>query len=222
MLYPLAGHITEQQSAWHQSYAEAKVGDVQGFHLVSPEEGWLLIDQHLYWTKNGGQSWDNITPSNLDQSIIRAVSFVDAQHGWLVLANSDEPGFITYAVAQTSDNGSTWQITPLSLFKSRDVNSLAATVYLHLLDTQTGWLVIKRVTSSNFSMGTLFKTTDGGNTWTQLSIPIGELVYFVTREIGWTAGGAAGDELYRTQDGGHTWHPQTIDSPLALTDRRRL
>jgi photosystem II stability/assembly factor-like uncharacterized protein len=216
------GHVTGQQSAWHHSYTEPQVDDLQGFHLVSPEEGWLLIDQHFYWTKNAGQSWDSITPSNLDQSIIHAVSFVDTQHGWLVLTNSDESGFTTYAIARTLDGGSTWQTASLSLFRPGDVNSLAGAVYLHFLDSQTGWLVVRRATSSNFSLGTLFKTTDGGNTWTQLTIPIGEPVYFVTSEVGWTAGGAAGDELYRTQDGGRTWRPQAIGSPLANTNQRRL
>jgi hypothetical protein len=41
-------------------------------------------------------------------------------------------------------------------------------------------------------------------------MPIGEPVYFVTRELGWTAGGPAGDQLYRTKDGGQTWQAQQV------------
>ena len=73
---------------------------------------------------------------------------------------------------------------------------------------QTGWLVIKRATGINFSIGSLFRTDDGGLTWNQLTIPIGEEVAFITPEIGWVAGGAAGDELYQTVDGGATWVSQ--------------
>jgi len=203
-------------------YAEPTVTDLQEFDLLSADEGWVLVDQHLYWTRTGGQSWDDITPPDPDQSIIRAVSFLDTQHGWLILTNADASGFVTYAVAQTDDCGNTWQITPLSLFQPGDVSSLAGAVYLHFIDTQTGWLVLKRATSSNFSVGALFKTTDGGDTWTQLTIPIGEPVYFATSEIGWTAGGAAGDELYRTQDGGQTWYPQTMNNEAMNNDNQRL
>ncbi|MCP4544391.1 MAG: DUF1906 domain-containing protein [Chloroflexi bacterium] len=187
------------------------------FQLVSPSEGWILFDKHLHWTRTGGADWTEITPPDLEQSVIRAVAFPDMQHGWLILSDSDELGVITYTMARTFDTGKTWQITPLSQFQPGDMSALASAVYLRFIDTQTGWLVIEQATSSNFSVGALFKTSDGGDSWTQLSIPIGEPVYFVTSEVGWTAGGPAGDELYHTQDGGHTWQPQTL---AAEGDRR--
>ncbi len=199
------------------------VANLQEFDLVSVDEGWVLIDQQLYWTKTGGQHWINITPPNIGRLMIRAVSFLDTQHGWLILTKTDKGGNLTYALAPTFDGGKNWQIKEFSLFEHGDVNSLSGAVYLQFIDANVGWLVIKRATSSNFSKGTLFKTTDGGDTWTQLSIPIGEPVYFVTSEIGWTAGGAAGNELYRTQDGGLSWHPQTIGRPLTpITSQRKL
>jgi photosystem II stability/assembly factor-like uncharacterized protein len=138
---------------------------------------------------------------------------LDAQHGWLLLTNTDGAGFSTFAVARTLDGGQTWQTIPLSLFQPGDPNSLVETIYLHFIDSSTGWLVIKRATSSNFSAGALFKTTDGGQTWSQLTLPIGEPVYFVTSEVGWIAGGAAGDALYQTQDGGRSWSRQSLLQP---------
>lgn len=201
---------------------ESDLHEIQGFHLISAEEGWLLMDQRLYWTKTGGQNWEDITPSIPGRFVIRAVSFLDTQSGWLVLTESEEGGFVTYTLARTSNGGNSWQTTPLSLFEPGDVSSLASAIYLYLLDSQTGWLVVQRATSSNFSVGALFKTTDGGQTWTRLTLPIGEPVYFVTSEIGWTAGGASGEELYRTQDGGLTWSPQMIQGVSGLIDPRRL
>lgn len=202
---------------------QENVANLQELDLVSVDGGWVLIGQQLYWTKTGGQHWINITPPNKGQLMIQAVSFLDTQHGWLILTKTDKGGNVTYALARTFDTGKNWQIKELSLFEPGDVNSLAGAVYLQFIDTNVGWLVIKRATSSNFSKGTLFKTMDGGDTWTQLSIPIGEPVYFVTNKVGWTAGGATGNELYRTQDGGLSWHPQTIGRPLAPnTSQRKL
>jgi len=187
---------------------------LEGFHLVLADEGWILTNQGLYWTENGGEDWINITPPNLEQSIIQSVYFLDTQRGWIILTKADEDGNVSYSIARTFDSGNTWQVTTLSLFEPGDVNSFAGAVYLYFIDSDIGWLVIKRATSSNFNVGTLFKTTDGGNTWTQFSIPIGEPVYFVTSEIGWTAGGVAGNEFYRTEDGGQSWYAQKIVRPL--------
>jgi photosystem II stability/assembly factor-like uncharacterized protein len=196
--------------------------DVQSFRLVSPDEGWLLFDQHLYWTKTGGQTWTDITPSNPTQAIIRAVSFLDAKFGWVILSSSDQFGFSHFYLARTADGGKSWQSNSLSLFQPRDNRSITSAVYLQFLDSETGWMVIKQATSSNFSVGSLFKTIDGGKTWTQLSIPIGEPIYFVTSEIGWTAGGAAGDKLYQTRDGGLTWSSQSINLSAQGNNQRRL
>ena len=127
--------------------------------------------------------------SNLGAAAISAISFVDAHNGWLILVTPDPAGTSAFSIAQTSDGGTTWLVNPLTLFKPGEVDSLASAITLDFFDAHTGWLVIKRATSRNFSVGTLFKTADGGATWTKLTIPIGEPVSFITAQIGWTAGG---------------------------------
>src|SRR5579859_3423818 len=57
---------------------------IQEFHFFSAEQGWLLINKHLYWTKTGGQIWTNITPTNLIGASIEAVSFIDINTGWII------------------------------------------------------------------------------------------------------------------------------------------
>jgi photosystem II stability/assembly factor-like uncharacterized protein len=202
--------------------AGAATAAVQDCHLLSAEEGWLLAGGRLYWTKTGGQSWEEITPPDLGPSAISAASFVDTQHGWLLLTGGDGSGSTAYGLVRTSDGGQTWQVTPLALFRPGEPASLAGAVSLQFIDPQTGWLVVKRASSSNFSLGTLFRTTDRGESWTRLPIPLGEPVTFTTGKVGWTAGGAAGDALYRTEDGGRTWQRQTLAKPPAPAGQRRL
>ncbi len=198
---------------------ESEGVDVQGFHLVSADEGWLLLNQQLYWTASGGQTWKVITPSNLGSSGLRAAFFLDTRRGWLVSTNlSGDPSTGSgqvFTLSRTLDAGATWQTRPLALFEASE-SALAAAVYLHWIDAQTGWLVVRRATSSSFSIGALFKTTDGGDSWTRLTLPIGEPVYFATDEMGWTAGGAAGNQLYRTRDGGRTWVQQSVGAQHAV------
>ncbi|MBN1135553.1 MAG: DUF1906 domain-containing protein [Anaerolineae bacterium] len=195
---------------------------VQAFDLVSPNEGWLLTGQRLYWTFAGGRQWTEITPAELDRSTIQAVTFVDSQQGWMILTQDELDGSVGYALARTWDGGRIWRTDRLSLFEPGSPESLPGAVYLFFLDATTGWLAVRQVTSSNFRLGSLFRTTDGGDTWSRQPIPIGEPVYFVTQEMGWTAGGAAGDELYYTLDGGQSWQPQALGEPPADAGTPRL
>ena len=196
--------------------------DIQGFHLLTPDEGWLLVDGRLYWTHDRGQSWGDITSSDLGPLSIQAVDFLDAGNplqrtGWAVLAGEDGAGSLAYSLAMTSDGGATWQVAPLSFIDPGDRPAQA--VYLTFISPDTGWLVLKQATGGSFSLGKLFKTSDGGRSWERLAIPIGAPVVFASEEAGWTAGGAAGNELYTTRDGGQNWTAQTVPGP---EDQRRL
>jgi len=191
----------------------ATVG-IGGFHLVSPTEGWVWID-HLYWTKDAGQSWTDITPPIPNGLRMLIVTFVDNHYGAAILASVDASG-VTYAIARTQDGGKTWENKTLSLFPSKDyADAYFGGISLQLLNANIGWLRIKRMSSQNVDIGTVFKTTDGGLTWTKINLPrnefnafIGDPVYFVTEQLGWIV--YRGNALYRTDNGGQTWDLQSV------------
>ncbi len=215
VLLLLAIQRTTPESA--QAASESAALDIRAFHLLSADAGWLWLGEQLYWTDDAGQRWREITPRANDATI-HAVFFRDSQDGWVVLI--DRAPVPTYWLARTSDGGATWQTQSLALFQPDDPNANSSAAFLYFTDAQTGWLVVKRASSSAFSVGALFKTSDGGSTWTRLTIPIGEPVTFVDDLHGWTAGGAAGDQLFYTQDGGRSWTQQMVVSPSA-TERVR-
>jgi len=183
-----------------------KENSIHDFQLVTKNDGWILTNNHLYFTGDNGKAWSDITP-DLENAAIRAVEFISPHEGWAILTTHGEEG-ISYALAKTIDGGISWNKKRLSLFTSDSVGAFSSSVYLNFIDTQTGWLVIRQVSGSNFNIGTLFKTEDGGATWIELNIPIAEPVYFITENIGWVAGGVIGNELYRTEDGGQSWYSQ--------------
>ncbi len=221
LIISLVGAFAVPTAAFGQAQPLPTSTNLQAFHLLSASEGWLLANQTLYRTKTGGQNWETITPPTLGMSAIRAVTFLDAQTGWLISTQTDQVGASDFVLSRTLDGGQNWQTSNLSLLGTNGIKVRANAVYLYFLDSKTGWLVIKNATSLNFSTGSLFKTLDGGQTWTQFSIPIAAPVYFVSPTIGWLAGGPAGDKLYRTQDGGQTWATQSIPVP-ALSTKQRL
>jgi photosystem II stability/assembly factor-like uncharacterized protein len=179
---------------------------------VAPGAGWVLLDQRLHWTEAAGQDWRDLTPPAVGADAILAVTFTDTQHGWLV-TSSDAPD-PAYRLFRTANGGNNWDEAALALFAPGEVSALASGVFLEFIDSDTGWLVVKQATSSAFNVGTLFRTTDGGATWTRSAIPAGVPVHFSSPLEGWLDTGPPENAHYTTRDGGQTWTPDT-QSPLA-------
>lgn len=170
---------------------------IQDMQLLNPTEGWVLQDGRLLKTDDNGAHWTDITPPG---AAVRAAFFLNPDEGWSAVLS--EQGAVS--LFHTPDGGQTWQ--PAGTLPANFPDGTGR-ITLHFVDRQTGWVAVTRPSSSNFSLGALFHTTDGGQTWEELTLPIGAPVYFADAQRGWTAGGAAGNELYATRDGGRAWTP---------------
>jgi hypothetical protein len=102
----------------------------------------------------------------------------------------------------TSDGGNTWST------KLKTTNYL---ISIYFISPSIGWAIAR-------SNNTIFKTTDGGDTWTEQSIdasfPLSSL-YFISSQKGWII---AGNEIFKTNDGGSTWHKQIWAGYTYLND----
>ncbi len=191
-------------------------GDVRSMGLLSESEGWILTTQELRITTNGGDSWKTITPDKVAVDTISTVRFLNPHQGWVLAAAGAGAGTdVQFVVARTEDGGTTWQTTPVNS-AGADGDNLSLAGYLTFLDDSHGWAVLVGVTSSNFSAGQLFRTSDGGQTWEKLSIPIAAPVSFASKDDGVAAGGPAGDQLFITADGGVSWKRERPPLPSAL------
>jgi hypothetical protein len=181
--------------------ASLTVSSIDAFQQVAPGQGWILFDGKLYWTNNDGAAWTDITPPKAD---IEAVTFLDASRGssQLLAIVSAVDG---YALTVTSDSGAIWQTRVLNLPALARVNAPIAKVFMGWRTDLHGWLVFKLATGSNFSRGVLFVTDDGGVTWAERTVPLGEPVTFADENNGWVTGGSAGNQTFGTHDGGISW-----------------
>jgi photosystem II stability/assembly factor-like uncharacterized protein len=139
----------------------------------------LTYGNGMYKSTNGGKSWSHI-------------GLVDSRHIARVLIDSRNPDVVLVAalgeaygpnpergVFRTTDGGATWQKV---LYKDQNIGAvdLAAdpdnpqTVYAALLhDQRPPWTVYPPTTTS----GAIYKSTDGGATWTQITgggLPAGD------------------------------------------------
>lgn len=195
--------------------AQAKPSDIgnlpniDAFQHVMPGAGWLLFNNSLYWTSNNGGTWSEITPS----AGIQAVDFLDFSRGW-ALSTSDK----SLILLRTTDGGISWKNRPLHLPQIHLLEAPIAKVFMDWRTPLHGWLVVKAATGSNFNRGMLFITTDGGRSWVNREVPLGEPVLFTDEMNGRMSGGPAGDQSFITQDGGVTWAAVPVELDPGIQD----
>jgi photosystem II stability/assembly factor-like uncharacterized protein len=156
-------------------------------------------------TGDGSWTWLNPTPQGND---LNGVWFVSGVEGWAV----GDLGTIIH----TTDGGATWtrQHAPTG-YDLADVQ---------FVDAQHGW--VAGYDPTDFPQGdkytkVLLKTTDGGATWTKVSLPVGATPYhalalsFVSASEGWVVGDGV---VVHTSDAGATWTFQ--DCPGAYSTVR--
>ena len=147
-----------------------------------------------------------VTPGPLVESpTIRKVYMIDARNGW---ALGD-----TYLM-RTLDGGNRWfNVSPNGL----TLNGIGASGYF--LTANSGWLL---TSLANNDIGTLFRTSDGGRTWTAYDVPFSNgQVQFLSANTGFvmTSLGAGMSKeavaIYQTTNGGVTWTRKYINDPNA-------
>ncbi len=128
--------------------------------------------------------------------------FVDEKNGW---------GMTQEKIVRTSDGGLTWgDATPPNLAQI----GYAPFVFF---DAQIAWVVIP---ATDGLTGTLYRTTNGGSTWTSGAVPFAfASLQFLDPQNGFalaSLGAGAGSEavaLFKTTDSGLNWTRAFIDDP---------
>jgi alpha-tubulin suppressor-like RCC1 family protein/photosystem II stability/assembly factor-like uncharacterized protein len=161
--------------------------------FVDDAHGWIVGDDGLQVTSDGGQTWVVQGDFRLSQG----VQFLDLQHGYLAQGGR---------VHVTSDSGITW--TP-----SVPATPLLASGSMQFTDISNGWVAGGQSVS---------RTVDGGQTWTTQKLDFGTStdadqrimdVDFQSPTMGWLVTDRA--TALRTRDGGQTWQqvPTSVGEP---------
>jgi photosystem II stability/assembly factor-like uncharacterized protein len=175
--------------------------------FVNEKDGWIRECLSLWRTQDGGVTWtktlSTITPGVLGQP----TGMFPFDANTLVASGSGGQ------VYSTNDGGGTWRIHSPFSGDNIDLNDV------WFVDRRHGWVTGYQVLVAGESLRPLlFETTDGGDSWKQVSVDADILpssVCFVG-DHGWLAGSRRivnGDSvrlegvLLRTTDGGIHWQP---------------
>jgi photosystem II stability/assembly factor-like uncharacterized protein len=199
--------------------------------LMAPGKGWARgMNGHLFWTDDNGARWRNITPKWTGGEIA-SIFFMDESRAWVLLEAKDaDNDTFRFELATTIDNGHSWSLVSVPVPTPNDSDELSGAAWVNFADAEHGWIVLKRHTSSAFSIARLLATKDGGKTWYELpQMPVGAPVLFVSPTDGWTIDNFGGGAFCQTHDGGKTWDGvdlgisstmQAMYSSLRFSDQR--
>jgi photosystem II stability/assembly factor-like uncharacterized protein len=120
-----------------------------------------------------------------------------------------------FNIAHTTDSGASWAITPIRVSNLAANTVLAGDGRINFSDAEHGWINLGVVSSSNFQLGLLLQSADGGTTWNLApsSPGVSGHIAFTSPQDGWLAGGPGGGELYVTRDGARSWQKISLDAP---------
>jgi photosystem II stability/assembly factor-like uncharacterized protein len=192
--------------------------DVQ---FMNELDGWGVTETYIVRTNDGGITWYNVTPPDLEEIGFTVATFIlDKDHAWV-----QKPDFNNFPnnglLYHTADGGLTWTISSTP-FSGGD---------LSFLDANNGWMLADLGVGAGSNAVAVFQTNDGGATWTQTytndpnnpeasgSLPLGGLksdLVPVSMQTAWVGGVVYSPGtvyLYRTDDGGATWTPVNLEIP---------
>ena len=173
-------------------------GDFQSIDFVNENVGWIIGENDLHKTVDGGDTWQKIT---LDENInIFKADFINELIGWGI----SEEEFIY----KTLDGGSSWFIQ--EIFNDY--------VMFDLQIVTDSCVYISAHTYHPIEHSILLKTVDGGNHWTEITRNETnrkyQLIWFQDIENGIFVGTEYNGSnpykciILRTDDGGSTWSEQ--------------
>ena len=137
------------------------------------------------------------------------IEIVDPQNVWFTTMNGTD-GTVARDFGVTTDGGTTWVPKTFSYdadWMPGDISAISGT---------TAWTA--NYSSSANGKGGIFKTTDGGDTWTrqgeelyQNTASFLNIIHFFNENEGYAQGDPVSGnfEIFRTTDGGETWNAVT-------------
>jgi photosystem II stability/assembly factor-like uncharacterized protein len=183
-------------------------------------EGWAVESSgHIVKTSDGGLSWKNAAlQGSFD---IHSLFAFNKETVWAVPTQLD----VSNVVWRTQDGGETWEASqPIQLGSGR-----YSPLEIQFPDARNGWLLVLAHDDTQGSYVLLYKSSDGGQNWEQVSSLLDGVAQsylpdahttaaFFDGQTGWVGGWWGKDDpsqwmALKTVDGGATWKTEALPLP---------
>ena len=156
---------------------------------------------------------------------IRDIDITSATNAWAIGFDLSAASAPVQDFTRTTNGGTTWTSGTIPNIPTWEFSNISA------VDANTAWVAFfNNVSSTNQSGGRIYKTTDGGLTWTQqattaFTSPSSflNIVHMFDANNGWAQGDPVNGEfeMYTTTNGGTTWTQvpgANIPNPLSTSE----
>jgi|GEM_PF-1753891 len=181
--------------------------------------GWALTSSSILKTSDGGIHWSDVTPKDQTPGINAQGEFLTTQAAWVAWQSTK--GYLgqtqSITILHTSNGGASWQTATIT----------HATGHLadppRFINTQQGWLVITDSEGVTRGIINTYQTTDGGQTWTNISGQVDTSaasgVSVSNAQLGWVGLHWPGNQptVEKTIDGGQNWQQQSLSLPSGVS-----
>ena len=186
---------------------------IRQLYMKDAFNGWAIGDSYVLRTTNGGATWTDVSPPNV--AFVSGVTgfFSSASMGWILTGESK--------LYRTTNGGLKWTAYSVPFGNG----------FLQFTDSYHGFALSGLPSGMNKQAVAMYKTNDGGATWTKtydntptLPAPGTSLPFsghkngmtFRTSLNGWVGGDIPTNGfvyLYRTTDAGKNWAQQPLTLP---------
>jgi photosystem II stability/assembly factor-like uncharacterized protein len=212
--------------------------DILHIEMIDGSTGWGIGGPRssgsrgrVFRTVDGGTSWQEVTPpesadGGAPPDTLSAIGhFADDRNGW-VTYHALQPGAVPAqpVVWWTADGGHSW--TAGQPLNTVDFAETYFASHLVFADAANGWVMVHLGAGMNHDYIALYRTNDGGATWSRVADPEGNPtvqscsktgIAFSDGLHGWMTGDCHGVRtgafLFRTDDGGVHWEAADLPAP---------
>jgi len=209
---PVILHTADGGETWVEQDSGIEQGAISDVFFLDAETGYVVGQEFgtgyplILRTTDGGSTWSPATIPDVHGSL-GSVTFTEDGIGWSSGIEFDN----FQSLLLRSEDGVNWTVQDHPAKEGARLSTVA------FLSSVTGF-----ATGSTLQMSpedapqiSALWTTDGGDTWTEMTLPVDEGglsdVFFVDGSTGWLVGGADEAFILKTTDGGITWAP--LDTP---------
>lgn len=209
------------------SGAALALGERGTLHITSLSCGWAITEENVLSTRNGGKTWDDVTPKGWGTLADTIGAFRGNRMAWIAGLKRETSSLTVF---RTRDGGRTWLSSNVDLPTAGEP---AVPTSLDFPDEKIGWLLISAGAGAGSNRVIVLKTGDGGSTWQLVTdaaaqnrpadrLPLGGIktgMAALDDRSAWVAGLWYGDTtwLYATHDGGKTWRNELLSVPAGFT-----
>lgn len=206
------------------SSSQSQVPAFSSIHMVNVKTGWATGHNSVWRTKDGGSSWEQVTPKGLHtasnlEMVIYGIGDKDA---WVAAYGSSSTSLSLW-MYHTSNGGESWV--------KQSVHDVGKPMSLHFRDQNHGWIALMQGAAMMHERESLYQTNDGGETWHKITVTNdvkgGTLpfegdktgVSFIDSRKAWATGFTPANGhiyLYKTTNDGKDWVSQTLSVPSVV------